>query len=120
MTSNASSSTPSNRLADLLEAHKAPLIRIDGQTSTARRPMATAIITSPDGVQEWDTLMCIHCQYHWRVMPGSGRQRGWCNSCNGALCGKEQCMTVCAHFMKQIEAVEAKGRIANNMALLRR
>ncbi len=105
----------------MLEVQQAPLIRIDGQTSTARRPMALVTISDPaTGMQEFDTLMCIHCQYHWRVIPGSGRKRGWCVSCNGALCGKEQCMKVCAHFMKQIEAIEAKGRVANNMALLRR
>ena len=108
-----------SRLDELLTAKQAPMIRVDNQTSTARRPMATVIISDPEtGIREFDTLMCIHCQFHWQVVPGSGRHRGWCVNCNGALCGKEKCMKECAHFMKQIEKMEAHARREANLALL--
>jgi len=41
------------------------------------------------GTPKADTLMCIHCQQHWEVMPGSGRRRGYCMNCNGPTCGKK-------------------------------
>lgn len=85
--------------------------------------MGTAFITDPDAKvfqQEWDTQMCIHCQYHWRVIPGSGQKRGWCTSCNGALCGKAKCFATCQHWEKFIEKIEARGRVSNNLKLLRR
>ena len=95
------------------------MIRIDGQTSTARRPKAYVTISDPEtGTQEFDTLMCMHCQYHWRVIPGSGRKRGWCAPCNGPLCGKEQCLTSCKHFMTVIEEIEGRTPRESNLALL--
>ena len=82
--------------------------------------MAFVTISDPEtGIQEFDTLMCLHCQYHWRVIPGSGAQRGWCANCNGPTCGKEKCRTSCTHFMKMIEEIEARDRIIANMEMLK-
>lgn len=36
---------------------------------------------------------CAHCHISWRPTPGSGRLRGWCLVCNGALCGARSCAT---------------------------
>lgn len=53
-------------------------------------------IDRPDGKPiERDTLQCVHCDKHWIVEPGSGRQRGWCVKCNGPVCGAERCMREC-------------------------
>ncbi|KKN54907.1 hypothetical protein LCGC14_0588000 [marine sediment metagenome] len=109
------------KIEEIVKAGKAPAIRLDGRTSTARRAMGYVTITDPSATtQEWDTMMCIHCQYHWRVIPGSGIERGWCTSCNGALCGKAKCMATCRHWEKFIEQIEARGRVKNNLRLLRR
>jgi predicted nucleic acid binding AN1-type Zn finger protein len=50
-----------------------------------------------------DTLMCIHCQKHFEVTPGSGTKRGWCRNCGGPLCGKKTCMENCCHFEQMLE-----------------
>lgn len=55
------------------------------------------------GITEADLLTCAHCQYTWRVVPGSGRRRGWCRRCNGPLCGKPKCMAGCLPIAEQIE-----------------
>ena len=40
------------------------------------------IATGPVGVEdEGETLQCEHCGMHWKVEPGSGRQRGYCLNC---------------------------------------
>jgi len=49
-----------------------------------------------------DTMQCKHCMKHWIVVPGSGRQRGWCLKCNGPLCGAEKCMKECVPFMAKV------------------
>lgn len=45
-----------------------------------------------DGRQVADLLQCVHCQFVWRVRPGSGRRRGFCTRCQGVTCGKPACM----------------------------
>ena len=60
-------------------------------------------------VAEGDTTMCIHCQMHWIILPGSGISRGFCANCNGPTCGKFKCETQCMHFEKAIELVEGKN-----------
>jgi len=52
------------------------------------------------------TLRCQHCGMHWIVMPGSGRRRGWCMSCNGPTCGKAEC-DACVPTEQQLENIEA-------------
>ena len=68
-----------------------------------------------DAAFEADMLMCKHCQHTWYMQPGSGIKRSWCTSCNGPLCCRTpRCSRVCggssAHFMREIERMEAKGR----------
>ena len=66
-----------------------------------------------DAALEGDVAMCAHCQYFWHIKPGSGEKRGWCWSCQKALCGKPRCMQHCGgqlHFMREIENMERKGR----------
>ncbi len=110
-----------SNILDMIKQAQAPAIRIEGRTAGAIRPMGYATIISPEGdVGEWDTMMCMHCQYHWRVIQGSGKERGWCTKCDGALCGQAKCFVRCEHYEKMIERVEARGRMSRNMEMLRR
>ena len=36
---------------------------------------------------EIGTLQCCHCGGHWLPIPGSGKVRGFCQRCNGFVCG---------------------------------
>ena len=65
----------------------------------------------PGQVAEGDTAMCVHCQRHWRIRPGSGMQRGFCSRCSGPTCGKQACDTRCVPFEKAIERMESIGRL---------
>lgn len=79
---------------------------------TARRVKGHYEISGPllpDQMPEGDTLMCVHCQCHWAIRPGSGTKRGFCLRCNGPTCGKQDCETRCIPFEKAIEAME-KGK----------
>lgn len=58
------------------------------------------------------TLMCRHCQFHMRIVPGSGRQRGWCARCDGPLCGKQACLERCEPFERAIERMEGRLSLA--------
>ena len=60
--------------------------------ATVRRPAGYVTIVGDGPVIERDTLQCVHCGFHWMVIPGSGRRRGWCMKCNGPSCGAEECM----------------------------
>ena len=59
------------------------------------KPKAAGYIIIDDGFtkQEYDTVQCVHCQRHWKVVPGSGRKRGWCFKCGGVTCGSKHCET---------------------------
>lgn len=70
----------------------------------------------PGQVAEGETLMCIHCQKHWMIRPGSGMARGWCSNCDGPTCGKLKCETECVYFEKSIEIQE--GRNPNSSQFL--
>lgn len=69
-----------------------------------------------DPTVETDTLMCVHCQYHWRVVRGSGRQRGFCANCAGPVCGKYDCMNRCEHWEKKIEIMEGRNPTTSSFA----
>jgi len=69
----------------------------------------------PGQVAEGDTLMCTHCQKHWRLKPGSGMQRGWCGRCGGPTCGKQKCETSCVPFEKAIELMESKNKLRDTV-----
>lgn len=38
-------------------------------------------------LQEGETLSCVHCQETWLIQRGSGKMRGFCQKCNGFVCG---------------------------------
>lgn len=72
---------------------------------TATKPNGWQQISDPLlGNQEWDSLQCVHCGYHWRLIPGSRKQRGWCSKCSGPVCGPRcaECMPV----EKQLDLAE--------------
>ncbi len=79
---------------------------------TVRRPRGYLLVTDEEGrtLDEGDTLMCVHCQYHWQVQPGSGAERGWCFRCGGPTCGKPRC-DVCVPFERALEEAEARSRL---------
>lgn len=58
-----------------------------------------------------DTMMCVHCQKHWIIEPGSGMKRGFCLRCNGVTCGKQACETVCIPFEKALEMTENPNKV---------
>lgn len=70
-----------------------------------------------DKVDEFSTVMCVHCHMHWSVQPGSGRQRGFCMQCLGPTCGKPQCIP-CVPFEKLMEAVESGRQLDRALARL--
>ena len=109
-----------SRIDEIIESARAPAIRIEGRTHGAMRPAGYTFLTDPElpSTVENDTLMCIHCQYHWQVIPGSGIERGWCRSCNGPTCGKKKCY-LCRHFEKKLEEIEAHGRVERNLLILK-
>lgn len=79
---------------------------------TVRHPLGNTRMVDGDGlVTERDTVMCVHCQMHWQVQPGSGRERGFCLRCMGPTCGKEVCEAGCTPWERLIEAMEG-SRVA--------
>lgn len=78
----------------------------------SRRPHGFhTLVDRDDGKRLWEgeVKQCIHCQYTWPHVPGSGRLFGFCMKCNGLTCGKDKCDT-CYHNEKQIEDIEALAR----------
>lgn len=56
---------------------------------------AAGLITILDGhggKKEQEFLMCVHCQFMWVPVKGSGRKRGFCLKCNGVTCNTEACV----------------------------
>lgn len=41
---------------------------------------------------EGETRQCVHCQYIWEYVPGSGKRRAICLSCKGLTCARPECM----------------------------
>jgi hypothetical protein len=46
-----------------------------------------------DGVTriEGETRQCVHCQFMWEYIPGSGTRRGFCTRCMGFVCNRSEC-----------------------------
>ena len=79
---------------------------------SARRPAGYIQVTGPLGVEEeGETVQCVHCEMHWKIVPGSGRKRGYCLNCDGLTCGKQACETKCVPAEKMIEEMEGRGRL---------
>lgn len=88
---------------------------------TVRKPKGAILVTGPAGVEdEGDTVQCVHCQMHWKIVPGSGRTRGYCLNCDGLTCGKPACETKCLPAEKMIQQMEARGRLEETIERNRR
>lgn len=48
-------------------------------------------VTGEAGQVQGETRQCVHCQYTWEYVPGSGHRRGFCLKCHGLLCGRPEC-----------------------------
>lgn len=96
-------------IAAMVESRQAPAAPV----RSVRRPAGYVEIVSPDASvsQGGETLMCVHCQMHWIVKPGSGKSRGFCMRCDGPTCGKLMCEIRCVPFEKMIEEREARARL---------
>jgi hypothetical protein len=57
---------------------------------------------------EMDSLQCCHCNVHYHVRPGSGKQRGWCTMCSQPTCGRSAC-AVCVPFERKLVAQERRA-----------
>lgn len=56
-------------------------------------------------IAEAKTLQCAHCGGHWVPRPGSGRVRGWCQNCQGPVCGPG--CAACVPEEQLLENIEA-------------
>jgi hypothetical protein len=68
---------------------------------------------------EADTAMCPHCNAHF-VIPrnATAAQLGqFCTNCMAQCCTKPSCNTGCAHFMKALEASEARDRLRRSLGV---
>lgn len=74
---------------------------------TRRRPDGYARVSSPDGVEEFDSIRCCHCGTIFHFVPGSGTKRGFCMKCNEITCGAEGCMT-CIPLEARLDHMEGK------------
>ena len=66
---------------------------LDGEKATARR----------------SAFLCPHCSRVCVVIPGSGRERGYCFRCSKPTCGAQDCVS-CAPFEAKLEAMEGRRR----------
>jgi len=57
-------------------------------------------------VDEHETSRCVHCGGHFRIVPGSGRTRGYCFLCDGVTCGSRECLEHYP-FQKRLEDYES-------------
>lgn len=77
--------------------------------NSSLKPSGYVILTDELGMKtDAETVMCMHCQFHWVIVLGSGMKRGFCLNCNGPTCGKQLCETRCIHFEKAIELMERR------------
>ena len=69
-----------------------------------------AVITSPNGVKQFDTLTCCHCNKVWIINDSkTGKQNlgGFCRMCMKPICN--ECVgKSCTPLEKQIEQYEQK------------
>jgi len=73
------------------------------------KPQGYAIATGPDGVREWDTTTCAHCNAVTHIQSGCRPEDigGLCKVCMGLICPK--CVgKTCVPFLKKLERLEAR------------
>lgn len=76
----------------------------------AKREHGTATYYDPGSdrpILEVGTLSCCHCGGQWIPRPGSGVVRGFCQNCNGFVCGPG--CAACVPVEQYLENME-KGR----------
>lgn len=81
------------------------------EDAQAVRKPSGAILVAVGGGEQWqhvaDTVRCVHCQRHFVMRKGSGKQRGFCFKCNGIFCGAA--CAPCVPFEKKLDVAEARG-----------
>ena len=77
------------------------------------RPAGVSILSDPELPREVQAeyRQCVHCQYVWKIEPGSGRMRGFCARCNGPTCGPKcfECKGTWEQVCEDIEAGREPG-----------
>lgn len=80
------------------------------------QPRGYAVLTSPEGVKEWDTLTCGHCQRVVDIKPLTPLSEvgGHCRACDHFICfnceKKRQAGTECVTVERFCDIVEAQER----------
>lgn len=67
------------------------------------------IAISPEGVKEWDTLTCCHCQRIIHIVPKEPIPGGFCVKCNKNTCEACHQVGTCRPFEKWLDEVEKKA-----------
>lgn len=64
---------------------------------------------------EKEYRQCVHCQFTWEYIPGSGAKRGFCLKCFGLTCGRLECLQAGCNgsFEKALDQREKKTRKFN-------
>lgn len=65
------------------------------------------VFCSDGGAKTFKTVHCVHCGGHFVPTPGSGKVRGFCQNCNGFVCGPS--CDACIPMELMLENME-KGR----------
>ena len=86
----------------------------------SRPKIGWACLSDPDqGVTEWDTFTCAHCQYVTQVKAYAKPEDmgGLCKVCMGLICSK--CVGKgCDPFEKKLERMEAKYHTLRSYGLI--
>ena len=64
--------------------------------------------------EEWHSITCCHCNHSFIVIPGAGKERGWCFMCGASTCGARPCnpaLNGCGPFEKKLETYERLTRV---------
>lgn len=85
---------------------------------TARHAKGYTIEQGPQGVKEAETLQCSHCEAILEI--GPEHQWGWCFKCNAPTCNKKKCRKDCKPWEQQMEEIEYKARMEQNLRVLRK
>jgi hypothetical protein len=77
-----------------------------------RNPGGYAVLTGPDGIREWDSFTCSHCQ---RIVQVAARcdpsdLGGFCRMCMKHICGPCTDEGSCTPFEKKLEQYERANR----------
>ena len=62
-----------------------------------------------------ESVQCVHCGAHITIVPGSGRERGFCRRCMGVVCGHKNCWA-CIPEEQMLLNWEATGKFRQEAA----